>query len=392
MLSDLAFELACCGHDVHVVTSRLRYDDSRARLPPSETIDGVFVHRVATSRFGRSFLPGRLIDYLSFYWSATRCLFRYLCQGDVVVAKTDPPLISVPVGWVAGRKKAILVNWLQDLFPEVAAALGIKGMGGPIGGLLRRLRDGSLRRARVNIVLGQRMEALLCDRGIAPNRIRVIHNWADAGSVVPISRDDNGLRRQWRINGSFVVGYSGNLGRAHEFDTVVSAAEVLKGEPDILFLFIGGGALIAPLQQAVQQRGLENFRFEPYQPRESLHQSLSLPDVHLVSLLPQMEGLIVPSKLYGIAAAGRPVIFVGDPDGEIPRLLLPAEAGVTVEPGDGVGLARQILALRDNRADCERMGSNARGLLVDRFSTRVAFAAWEWVFNETSERVSESAG
>jgi len=134
MVSDLAFALAAAGFDVQVVTSRLRYDDPAAELPGREAIAGVQVHRVRTTRFGRHLLPGRALDYLTFYLSAAWRLFRLLRRGDVVVAKTDPPLISVPVGWVAGLRGARLVNWLQDLFPEVAAALGIRLARGTAGG------------------------------------------------------------------------------------------------------------------------------------------------------------------------------------------------------------------------------------------------------------------
>ena len=137
---------------MHVITSRLRYDAPKARLAAFENCRGVEVHRVWTSRFGRHFLPGRGIDYLAFYLSAFWRLLRLARSGDVIVAKTDPPLISVVAGWVVRIRKARLVNWLQDLFPEVAMALNMRGFRGSLGCWLVRLRNASLNRARINVV------------------------------------------------------------------------------------------------------------------------------------------------------------------------------------------------------------------------------------------------
>src|SRR5262249_40087126 len=166
ILWDLACGVAEGGDDVHIVTSRLSYDDPSASLPANERVRGVAVHRVWTSRFGRSRLAGRLVDYLTFYPSAFLLLLGLLRAGDTVIAKTDPPLLSVPVWFAARLRGATLVNWLQDLFPEAAAALGVKGARGLMGRVLRRLRDRTLGAAATNVVLGKRMAAAILQRGI----------------------------------------------------------------------------------------------------------------------------------------------------------------------------------------------------------------------------------
>jgi glycosyltransferase involved in cell wall biosynthesis len=173
------------------------------------------------------------------------------------------------------------------------------------------------------------------------------------------------------------VGYSGNLGRAHEWETMLDAAERLRDHEDVVFLFIGGGALMERLRAEAAVRGLSSVIFESYQPAERLPYSLPLPDVHLVVLHPELEGLILPSKFYAIAAAGRPVLYVGSEGGEIPRLLAGVQAGLTVPPGDGEGLARAILLLRGDPALRERMGESARALSEARFSRRAALLQWE---------------
>ena len=376
LVSDLAFHLAVRGYRVRVVTSRQRYDVPGARLTAREQIRGVDVQRVWTFRFGRASLPGRALDYLSFYLSAGWQLVRVARPGDVVVAKTDPPLISIVAGWAARWRGAKLVNWLQDLFPEVAAALGIGLARGLTGRALVALRNGSLRRAVLNVEIGEGMRTRLLAEGVDDQRVRVIHNWCDDAHIRPLPAASSPLRRAWGLADCFVVGYSGNLGRAHEIDTLLTAAERLAQEAGIVFLFIGGGAALERLRSEAEARGLANLCFKPYQPYERLPESLSVPDVHLVILRPELEGLIVPSKFYGIAAAGRPTIHVGAMDGEIPRWLLDAEAGLAVAQGDGEGLALAILRLRDDAALRERMGRNARLLCEAQFSRPAALELW----------------
>jgi colanic acid biosynthesis glycosyl transferase WcaI len=375
MLSDLAFHLATQGQFVHVITSRQRYDDSGAALPSFELVRGVAVHRVWTSRFGRDRLPGRALDYLTFYLFAAARLVGLLRKGDVVVAKTDPPLISVPTALVGRLRRARLVNWLQDLFPETAERLGLRFAAGPVGACLRWCRNLSLRAAQANVVVGERMRAVV--EGFAPGSTNAIHNWADGSAIRPIAQGANPLRAQWGLDGKFVVGYSGNMGRAHEFGTIIDAAERLRGEPGIVFLFIGDGSERETLEREARARGLTNVLFQPYQLRTALTESLSVADVHLVSLRPELEGLIVPSKFYGIAAAGRSTIFVGAHDGEIARLIAAHGCGLTVPTGASKTLAEAVRSLRDDPERLAGMGNAARHLFETRFDQRMAMKRWE---------------
>jgi glycosyltransferase involved in cell wall biosynthesis len=377
ILSDLAFDLAERGRRVIVVTSRLRYDDSTARLPSRERVRGVEVRRVATTGFGRAGLAGRALDLLSFHVSAAWTLMGAVRRGDVVVAKTDPPLISVAAGWAAALKGARLINWLQDVYPEVAAALGVAG-GGLTGSILTRLRDASLRRARMNVVLGERMAGRVASVPFA--RTRVIANWVDERAITPIARSENPLRRAWGLEDAFVVGYSGNLGRAHEAAAMLGAARALANDSRIVFLMIGGGHQV----QALRAEGLPNLRFQPYQEAAALSLSLSAPDVHWVSLRPELEGLIVPSKAYGVLAAGRPILAVTAADGEIARLVAAQGCGLQCEPGDAEGFAAAVRALADDPHLVRRLGSAARRASETAFSRQAALAAWRGVIGEAA--------
>jgi colanic acid biosynthesis glycosyl transferase WcaI len=346
--TDLALHLARRGWGVAAITSRQRLDDAQARLPERETVDGVEIFRVWSTRFGRTGLIGRAIDYLTFYGSALAAMRRE--RDAVVVAMTDPPMLSVLAALASGR----VVNWLQDLYPEVAQALGIRMP------FARRVRDWSLRRARANVVVGETMA------GRVPRPV-VIHNWAHAG-----------LRPVDRTAGPFRVGYSGNLGRAHDFATILGAMRRL---PDVPFVFTGAGAQLA----GVKRDAPANAEFRDYVPRESLSESLSSVDAHLVSLKPSLEGMIVPSKFYGILAVGRPVIFIGAKDGELARIIEAHRCGIVVAEGDVDGLIRAIENLATDRSAAEAMGARGRELYLQRFAPEHAFQAWERVLEEAAK-------
>lgn len=377
ILSDLAFELGANSSEIIVVTSRLRYGTlSGPTLQPRDRVANVSIYRVWSTNFGRERLVGRAFDYASFYVSAAILLFRLCNRSTIVVAKTDPPLVSLIVAPVAKVRGSKMVNWIQDLFPEVARALDMRLVSGIVLSALRAARNMTLREAWINVVLGDRMREVLESQGVDPSKIRIVPNWADGSAIRPITASLNPLREAWGLGGSFVVGYSGNLGRAHEFSTILDAAHKLRDRADIKFLFIGGGAQLRTVEDEVNRLGLSNVVFKPYQPRELLAQSLSTADLHLVTLNPSMEGLIVPSKFYGIAAAGRPTLFIGDPDGEIPRILSEGSCGYSVETGDSSEAAAIIATLSRSPELAGELGKNARSIFDRKFDRRIGIKAW----------------
>ncbi|MBG0811734.1 glycosyltransferase family 4 protein [Methylosinus sp. H3A] len=377
LLSDLAFHLASKGEEVVVVTSRGLYDDASADLPAWEMSNGVTVHRVYRSRFGRHSIWGRALDAAALYYHFVAAALRLAARGDSLVVMTDPPLLSVALALVARLKSCHLVNWLQDVYPEVALGLGVR-LPAPFGALLAGARNLSLKFAARNVAIGERMAARLRASGLPPERVAIIPNWCDDERVIPRPIDDNALRAEWGASERFVVAYSGNLGRAHEYRTLLDAAERLRDEADLLFLFIGGGYLTRGLRAEVETRGLSSlFQFRPYQDAELLPLSLTAANVHWISLLPSMEGLIVPSKFYGVAAAGRGAIVIGDPEGEIAALVTRHDCGAAVASGEGTDLAALIRRLKRDPAMVAQWGRNARALLDGEFGRRRSLLEWE---------------
>ncbi len=374
ILSDLAFDLASRGLSVTVAASRQRYDQADAGLPGREEIRGVSVVRLLTTHFGRARLLGRSLDYLTFYASSFFFLLGNLKPGDLVVAETDPPLISVVATAAAKMRGAKLLNWTQDVFPEVAIALDVRIVR-VFSGFFRALRNWSLRGAAANVAIGERMADVIREQG-AGDRVRVIHNWSDGSKIRPVSALQNALRREWGLEGKFVVGYSGNMGRAHEFDTVLSAASRLSQEKQVVFLFIGDGKRRKAIEAACIHKNINNIVFKPFQPYENLSESLSAADAHLVCLRPELEGFIVPSKFYGILAAGRPVLNIGSAAGETGRLIQTIGCGSNFDAGQGAALAETIRRWSRKPAEADEMGRRGRAYFEKNFDSPIGLKAW----------------
>jgi colanic acid biosynthesis glycosyl transferase WcaI len=242
--------------------------------------------------------------------------------------------------------------------------------------LLTKARNWSLRVAERNIVVGLRMHRYVSRLPNLHGKQKLIENWADGTTLTPQPPQWSKLRRTVAPNARFVVQYSGNLGRAHDYQTLLGAALELRDESDWLFLFTGGGANMRRLQQEAERHRLQNLRFEPYQPRERLADSLAAADVHISSLLPRLEGLIVPSKLYGILAAGRPVIVIGDPDGEQARVVRGAGCGGVIAHGDSAGLVNELRRMRSDPEWMRDAAAKARHLFEDRYTIAIAVRKW----------------
>ncbi len=362
MLTDLAEDLSASGWKVTVVTSASGYGNDAAPIVRREVHNGVEIVRVGGTRFGRERTLGRLMDYVTYFvGAAVRALSRP--RHDVYVGLTDPPFI-ISVALLVGRlKRGTVVYWVQDLFPQVAAALGVMQ---PSSLLYRTtLAFSRWLNARVDIVvtLGAQMAALVQQAGARQERTRVVQNWSDSSAITPIEPDRNPFVDQHALKGKFVVLYSGNAGRAHRFDALIYAARELKHEEDIVFLFVGGGHRLPHLK--AEAEGLRNVRFLGYVAREELAYSLSAASVSIVTEDTRVIGTVVPSKTYGILASGRPMIFIGAERSDVASVVRDTRCGVVVDEGDGPGVVAAIWRLKNNPALIREFSENARRASIE---------------------------
>lgn len=362
VLAEMAGALVQFGWRVTVVTG------PADGAPSSETTDaGVHVERVGALRFTRSSTWKRALAYLSHYPAMLTRMLR-LPRPDVVVTKTDPPLHLVLGAMYHQITGVPAVHWAQDLYPEIAEALGVISTGGRFANLLRWVSSASMRQHGHVVAVGRCMKEDIETRGLPPETISVVPNWPP-GSVHPVPHNDNPFRTEHDLGDAFVVMYSGNMGLAHPFDAVLDAAEHVQNgggtigpgentDRPIHFLFVGEGPRKDDLQAQVERRGLANVSFLPFQPYDALAHSLSAADVHLVTMEHAAEGLVVPSKLYGALAAGRPALFLGPSGSEAARLVRDQQCGSVIESPHGPDLADTIRMWRDRR---DHMAAGARG-------------------------------
>lgn len=373
LVTDLATGLSIRGYNVSVLC-----ETNTAGARRREELDGVAIHRIPILGLGRASTARRAVDALAFYAGA----LRMLLQGrrfDVVIFLTAPPFVTFLgyIGWLLRRQRYIV--WSHDLHPEAEIVEGILRKRGALARLLRRVDSRSYHRAEFIVDLGECMKRRILARGIPPGRCVSIRVWSRPEDVAPIPPASNPMRRQLGLEGRFVVMYSGNAGIAHRFDETLAVMRRLRDDSHVFFVFIGDGVRRTEIERFVRQHRIKNFRYLDYFPREQIRYSLSLADVHLITLRTDMAGIAVPSKLSGVMGIGRPVVMIGPSDCEVSLAIHEAECGLVIEPSAGNAVDRLELAIRRLAADPgarERYGANGRRYFLQKLTVEAGVRQW----------------
>jgi glycosyltransferase involved in cell wall biosynthesis len=319
---------------------------------------GIEILRARGTRLPKRRFAGRFSNYVSYFLSACYAGLR-LERPDVIVAQTDPPIIGL-AGYLAARRFGVpFVMAYKDIFPEVAHLLE-DFRSETVDRVLHGVTCFLARKADRVVALGETMRRMLIEgKGAEPGKTIVIPDWADCTEIAPGPKQ-NGFSLTHELVDRFVVMHSGNIGLSQGLEVLVEAAEELKGFDDIEVVFVGEGVKKAGLQDFVRARGLRNVRFLPFEPRERLRDSFASADVFVISLKQGMAGYIVPSKLYGILAAGRPYVAAVEEASEVAAITQRYDCGMLAEPGKPGELADKILKLYHDRSLARRLGGNAR--------------------------------
>ena len=333
-----------------------------------EWLNGVEVFRCWSTRFSKNNLPGRLLNVLTGNLTMLFAALWRIRHGDMVLVVTNPPTLPFVIMLACLIKRAKCIVRVDDVYPDVLHACDVYSNQSLVYKVFDGLMGWLLKRADAMVVLGRDMQALVASKTDGGREIRVITNWADVDQIGPDPEAGKAFLTEHGLTGKLVLQWAGNMGYPHEIETLLDAMVKLADEPDVHWLYIGAGAKRPWLEQQAAAKGLKNVTFIGLLPRSQQQAFLNGCDIGLSSLVAGMTGISVPSRSYNILCAGKPILAVGEPSGEISQLLTDKNVGWVISPGDSdkiVTAVRQLLADRSVLAD---MGKRARQLAETEYS------------------------
>jgi len=375
--------------NVSVVTAQPSFV-KKDKLSSREVLNGINIRRLSIFNFNKNTLDGKFFNSWSFFFKALFTVI-FASKSDRLLIPTSPPLLPV-IGAITkflyGQKYIYLMH---DVYPEIASKLGYIKENGFIYKIWRYLDKIALKNADKIIVLSEDMRSKLIDRikDINHERISVIHNWSNEDLIQVIPKEENYFLDKYGLRNKFIVEYSGNLGKIHEFKTLLNAAKELDKHENIIFLFIGDGGKKSEIESFVKKYKLKNVIMLPYQERSELPLSLGMADIQVLSLEKGYEKLAVPSKFYGILASGKPVIFIGNKNCHIAKTIDNNQCGFNIEIGNHKVLADAISYLERSKEELIIYNHNSRKTFENYFTLDNAIKLYLECINEESEFVYE---
>lgn len=387
LLQDMAEHFAAAeggtAHEVAVIASKSLYGQAGSTHVAYEEIHGVRVRRVGAAWFGTRRILGRGFDAALFYVAALWAAWRTRLPGgkpEVIVTLTSPPYIGL-IGTMIRRLRrgqTRHVYWSMDLYPEVLTAAGVVRKTSRLGRTMAWLNRACMRRADRVVVLGRCMRDRVIAQGVTPEKVEIASVWPVSGPLEgPVPGPPSRYRDTWGLGEKFVVMYSGNLGLAHEAQTLCDAARRLRHRADVVFVFAGGGRRRDEVAAYIKAHGLTNVVEKGYEDREHLEELLRLGDVHLISQNVGFTGVVVPCKLFGIMASGRGALYVGPPEAEVARVIADEDCGVVLPIGAAQALADAIETAADDPARAHGWGRRALAAARTHHSLADRTQRWE---------------
>lgn len=357
-MAQTVMDAICVHHRVTVLCGRPSYDPTERRpwrLYQRENGGLIQIIRAGSTAFPRFNMKKRMMNYLSYVWlAAPRALFL---DCDVVLAMTDPPFQGIVGAFVALLKRKPYAYNIRDLYPDMAVGGGIVRRG-LVARLWERMHRWALRRANCVIVLGEDMRARIIAKGVEPSRVVVIRDGAELPKAAePLTPLDPEIVRAIRVGFSFVLLHAGNLGFYGAWNTLITAARKLAND-GVGLVFVGSGALRAQLEIAAT--GAENIRFFDYFPSNKIPSVLAAADAHIVTVKRGLEGVVVPSKMYGILAAGKPIVAVASKETDVVSLGAKQGFAVAADPDKPAELVNVIRSLVGDVKKLKGMAEAAR--------------------------------
>ncbi|MCS3753152.1 glycosyltransferase involved in cell wall biosynthesis [Salinibacter ruber] len=374
-----------------VLTGRPNYHpgDETESVPTREQHEGVSIERLPATRLDKDTLPFRVVNWITFTLLVFWRLVRTRSSDDVVLVLSNPPLLPL-AAWAAKRLCGISYGYLiYDMYPDFPVALSMISDESIVVRWWKGVMRMVYRDADQIVVLGDSMKERLTAKmdggpAFSSEKIKVIPNWEDGDFITPTPKSENSFAHEEGLTDSFVLLYSGNIGRFHELRTAIDAIGLLekRGRDDIEFVIIGEGARKADHQRYVEQQDIRNVQFLPFQPMERLPETLTACDASLVGIIPEVEGMCVSSKLYSALAAGRPILAVVGEDDEVARAVRDHGCGAHIRPGDAEAAAETLAEWAENPTLSEDLGERARSSFEANYTRSHAVEAYRGLFEQ----------
>jgi colanic acid biosynthesis glycosyl transferase WcaI len=389
-LTEIAQSLVV-DHTVGVITGASMYETQTVSLPQSETINQVSIRRCCSTRFNKNHLLGRLLNGVT---RSIAILLYALCvcrSTDIVLVVTNPPLLPLMAVLLKFLKGTEFVLLVHDVYPEVLVATGLLSSKSLIYRMLQFINSWVYQQTRHVITLGRDMDQLvlakLRSNQLAHNPVPItcIPNWAETDIISPTDRSQNQLLARLNLTDKFVILYAGNMGRTHDLQILLEAAQqVLATQPNIYFLCIGAGASKRAIERRIQAEKLTNVMVLPYFPHSEKNQVLNACDIGIISFLPNMAGVSVPSRMYNQMAAGKPLIAIADDWSELAQVVQENSIGWVIEPAN-VDQLVQILYVASQQPNLLlEMGARAAEAVRQKYTLFHAASAYHDLFSGLS--------
>ncbi len=377
------------GREVGVLCGQPKYERRGERIPDREMHRGVLIRRCLGTTLSKDVLVMRAVNMLTIGLALLANGLLRFRRGDVVLVATNPPVLPYTTAVAARVRRARAVLMIQDVFPESLVAAGVAPRDSVVVQILAALAGGLYRLVDRIVVLGRDMDQLVRGKlggSAARTKIVIIRNWADLEDVRPAERATNPLLAGLGLGHKFVVQYAGNIGRVQDIRTIAHAARALQAtDPDVHFLFIGGGARRVWLEGFVRDERLANVTVLAPRPRADQRVFLNACDVTVSALMPGMYGVGVPSRMYNIMAAAKPMIAAVDADSEQALVIREENIGWVVPVGDAAAMAAAVRAAKADPAGLTRMGQRARRAAEEKYSMQAALDSYSALVSELTE-------
>ncbi|MGL5032288.1 MAG: glycosyltransferase family 4 protein [Microcystaceae cyanobacterium] len=384
LIEELARQLERRGMTIEVFTGQPGYAFSISVAASLETQGNVRIQRSRSTKLWSKRIRGRMIRGLLFTARAFLHIIKHSFRYDLFLLTSAPPFLAI-AGYLAhilSFGKISYICLIYDLYPDIAIRLDVIDAKHWVIKLWRGINREIWKKAKAIIVLSEGMKTEVGQ--LAPEilpKVAVIPSWSDPENIIPLPKIDNWFAQKYQLTDCFTVLYSGNMGRCHDMNTILESMKQLKDEA-VQFVFIGGGPKLEDFQRRVNELGLDKTIFLSYQDKNILPYSLTACDLALVSVAPEVENLVAPSKIYSALAAGKAIAVICPPNSYLNKLVTDSQCGITVKNGDQNSLTDFICKLKNNPELANEIGRASRRYLELNFTPEIITTEYIKVFKQ----------